>query len=182
MSERILIACCGLVVACSSSPKREADTSSPSKASAVLAANRATTAAMRRAPERDSSQYANGREGAVRPDTSLEARARFDLRAGDLSGEKQTRLRLEILKAELTAYYQKRGHVPQHLREILTLPTSDPVRRPNSRWLLDGWGHSFSYSRAALPDSCEVRSAGADGKLRTGDDIVVGGRARDRGP
>jgi hypothetical protein len=164
MSVRYFITFYGLVVACSSQRSRALDSAASSSLSPSSTAAKAAATA------------------TAQPDTSLEARSRFDLRAGDLSGEKQTRLRLEILQGQLARFYQEHSKLPEHLSDILKMSASEEVRRPNSRWLLDGWGRPFSYSRTALPDSFTLRSPGPDGKLGTGDDIVVEGSARSHAP
>jgi len=178
MSARIWAALCGLAVACSSSRARESDTSAKGETSPRTA----IAVPVQHGSDSDSSRTTSGHNGAVQPDTSLEARSRFDLRAGDLSGARVTRLRLEILQLEIAQYYRQHATVPEQLSEILKMPASDPAREPDAHWLVDGWGHPFLYSRAALPDSFEIRSAGPDGRFGTHDDIAHGERARNHVP
>ncbi len=42
--------------------------------------------------------------------------------------------------------------------------------KPDSMWLLDGWGRPFTYFVG--PKVYEIRSVGADGRVGTDDDVV----------
>jgi len=178
MSARILAALCGFALACSSSRARVSDTDPKSDASPRTA----IAIPVLHGPDSDSSRSTRRQHGPVQADTSVEARSRFDLRAGDLSSDRVTRLRLEILEVEVAQYYRRHATVPGQLSEILKMPASAPTREPDAHWLVDGWGHPFLYSRAALPDSFEIRSAGPDGRFGTHDDIARGERARNHAP
>lgn len=92
------------------------------------------------------------------------------------SETKVTQRRIGILREEVRRFRDSRGQLPLHLFEILALPESDPTLKPQERWLKDGWGRAFQYTVAKGGVTYELRSAGPDGRVGTGDDLVAGDR------
>ena len=79
--------------------------------------------------------------------------------------ERTTRARLGILQTLVTGYERREGSLPERLEDT---PAAGVL--PDA-WRVDGWDRPVEYARR--DDTFEVRSAGPDGRFRTGDDLVV---------
>jgi hypothetical protein len=86
-----------------------------------------------------------------------------------------TQRHMSIVARALEKAYQGNGKYPTEVREILSLPISDPNISPQEWWLIDGWNRPFRY--VPRVDGYELRSAGADGIFESADDLVQEKRA-----
>ncbi|SOD03413.1 Type II secretion system (T2SS), protein G [bacterium JGI 053] len=74
---------------------------------------------------------------------------------------------METLRWLITLYLEERGAVPERLDDAF--PPG-----PETRWTTyshDAWGNHYRYARVGT--DYELRSAGADGRFGTPDDIVA---------
>jgi hypothetical protein len=91
----------------------------------------------------------------------------------DPTPAQETEAKFRIVDSMILTYCKERNTLPRRLVSVLSVGAADPLLKPEPEYLLDGWGHQFRYR--LMGPSYEIRSAGPDGKFRTGDDIVSAG-------
>jgi hypothetical protein len=74
---------------------------------------------------------------------------------------------LHLFQRQVTLYHHRRGSLPAHLDDLVDAGFTPYLGK------LDEWGESIAYVRS--DGDFELRSAGQDRQLNTGDDIVVRG-------
>ena len=86
-----------------------------------------------------------------------------------------THERLALLDEWIRASVARTGKLPRSLDEVR--PPDDVAGGyvPLDRFLRDGWGRAIEYQPGPPSLSYELRSLGADGQARTGDDVTLRG-------
>lgn len=86
-----------------------------------------------------------------------------------------THERLALLDEWIRASVARTGKLPRSLDEVR--PPDDVAGGyvPLDRFLRDGWGRAIEYQPGPPSRSYELRSLGADGQARTGDDVTLRG-------
>ncbi len=88
-----------------------------------------------------------------------------------------TRERLDLLEDWIRASIARTGAAPASLEDVRP-PEADAARyAPLGRFLRDGWGREIEYVYTPATRLYELRSAGADGAVGTGDDVTRRGTA-----
>jgi hypothetical protein len=83
-----------------------------------------------------------------------------------------TRERLALIDDWIRAAIVRDGKAPLSL-DAVRPPDADAARYvPLDRFMRDGWGRAIEYEYSPGTGLYELRSAGADGALMTGDDLV----------
>ena len=90
-----------------------------------------------------------------------------------------THERLALLDAWIRGSVARTGTLPRTLEEVR--PPEDVAGGyvPLDRFLRDGWGRAIEFEPGPSSGSYELRSFGADGQARTGDDVTVRSRTED---
>lgn len=91
---------------------------------------------------------------------------------GDRGKHGETVGRIGFIDGILRSYRNAHGALPVELSEILPEVTGLPVR---DGMFVDAWGNGIEYERGGGGEFL-LRSAGEDGRMGTGDDVVRRGR------
>lgn len=83
---------------------------------------------------------------------------------------RRTEARIGVLRVLIYRHARTHNLLPERLE-----PLVEPLRGEGVT-LIDTWGRLMAYSRTG--DGYEIRSAGRDGLMKTGDDIVGTGDGR----
>ncbi len=111
---------------------------------------------------------------------------RWAWREGPRSPERNRRaaeIRLLRLRLEVLNYWDDRRRLPEVLEDTLSVRRANPpvdtfkFHRDRGQQASDAWDRPFSYTRDPDGAGFEIRSAGSDGDMNTGDDLVQRGRA-----
>lgn len=108
-----------------------------------------------------------------RPDVPADTDAERMAPVGTGTERLLTHERLALLDEWIRASDGRTGRLPRSLDEVR--PPDDVAAGyvPLDRFLRDGWGRAIEYQPGPTSRSYELRSLGADGQARTGDDITL---------
>lgn len=79
---------------------------------------------------------------------------------------KKTKKELATMIERMEHWKEKFGQYPTDLNELIG---NSPIRQG---WLTDSWNRPYQYEINEKENVFEIRSAGADGKFKTEDDII----------
>ena len=84
-----------------------------------------------------------------------------------------THERLALLDEWIRASVARTGRLPRSIDDVR--PPDDVAADyiPLEQFLRDGWGRAIEYEPGTASRSYELRSLGADGQARTGDDVTL---------
>ena len=114
-----------------------------------------------------------------RPDASAETRTDEPAPVGTGTERLLTHERLALLDEWIRASVARTGKLPRSLDEVRPPDDVAGGYMPLDRFLRDGWGRAIEYQPESASHSYELRSLGADGQARTGDDVTLRSRTED---
>ena len=108
-----------------------------------------------------------------RPDAPADADSGEIAPVGTGTERLLTHERLALLDEWIRASLARTGRLPRSIDDVR--PPDDVAADyvPLEQFLRDGWGRAIEYQTAPASPSYELRSLGADGQARTGDDVTL---------
>lgn len=91
----------------------------------------------------------------------------------DKANKSACRASIQAIRTAIDAYDVDNGTYPPSLQSLVARDSAPNWSGPyiqEARMLKDPWGHEFQYS--PREDGCEIRSAGPDGQMGSGDDLT----------